>query len=110
VWAPPPEVAPQLIYDMLQLYVEKPRSTAMIFLIPRVLQRQWSRLSRCVHEVGVYPRSLVPIVHNLYLTIPIVVLLIPFHVRQLPDPRVDPTPDTPLRRTHKQLAASLRGL
>jgi hypothetical protein len=81
VWAPPPEVAPQLIYDMLQLYVEKPRSTAMIFLILRVLQRRWSRLSRCVHEVGVYPRSLVPIVHNSYLTIPIVVLLIPFHVR-----------------------------
>jgi hypothetical protein len=95
---------------MLQIYVEKPLSTAMIFLIPWVLQQRWSRLSCCVLEVGVYPRALVPVSHNSHLTIPIVLLLIPFHVRVLPDPRLDPTPDTALRLTHKQLAASLRGL
>jgi hypothetical protein len=69
VWAPPPEVAPQLIYDMLQIYVEKPLSTGMLFLIPRVLQRRWSRLICCVLEVGVYPRALVPVSHNSHLTI-----------------------------------------
>jgi hypothetical protein len=102
--------APQLIYDMLQIYVEKPLSTGMFFLIPRVLQRRWSRLSCCVLEVGVYPRALVPMSHNSHLTIPIVLLLIPFHVRVLPDLRLDPAPDTTVRRLHKQLATSLRGL
>jgi hypothetical protein len=110
VWDPPLEVAPQWIYDMLQIYVEKPLSTAMIFLIPRVLQRRWSRLSCCVLEVSVYPRALVPVSHISHLTIPIVLLLIPFHVPALPDPRLDPTLDTTLRRTHKQLATSLREL
>jgi hypothetical protein len=34
VWALPPEVAPQLIYDLLQMHVERPLSTAMILIIP----------------------------------------------------------------------------
>jgi hypothetical protein len=106
----PPEVAPQLIYNMLQIYVSKPLSTGMIFLIPWVLQQQWSHLSGCVLEVCVYPRALVPVSHNSHLTIPIVLLLIPFHVRVLPDLRLDLAPDTTLRRLHVQLAASLRGL
>jgi hypothetical protein len=33
VWAPPPEVAPQLIYDLLQMHVKMPLSTAMIMII-----------------------------------------------------------------------------
>jgi hypothetical protein len=109
VWAPLPEVAPQLIYDMLQIYLEKPLSTGMIFLISWVVQRRWSRLSCCVLEVGVYPLALVPVSHNSHLTIPIVLLLIPFHVRVLPDLRLDPAPNTNLRRLHKQLATSLHG-
>jgi hypothetical protein len=110
VWAPPPEVAPQLIYDMLQIYVEKPLSTSMIFLIPWVLQQRWSCLSCCILEVGAYPCALVPVSHNSHLTIPIVLLLIPFHVRVLPDLKLDPAPDTNLRRLHKQVATSLRRL
>jgi hypothetical protein len=42
IWAPPPEVAPQLIYALLQLYVEHPLTAAMILLLPRVIQKRWS--------------------------------------------------------------------
>jgi hypothetical protein len=58
----------------------------------------------------VYPCSVIPIVHNLYLTIPIVILYIPFHVRCLPDSRLDPAPQTSLRQAHMQLEPSLPGV
>lgn len=34
IWAPPPEVARQLIYALLQLYVERALTMAMILLLP----------------------------------------------------------------------------
>jgi hypothetical protein len=110
IWAPPPEVAPQLIYALLQLYVERPLTTAMIILLPRVLQKRWSRASRCVHEIGCYPRNLLPLAHSSSLTIPVVVLYIPFHVRSLLPPRLDAPASTALRRSHRQHAASVRGV
>jgi hypothetical protein len=110
IWAPPPEVAPQLIYALLQIHVERPLTTAMIILLPRVLQKRWSRASRCVLELGCYPRRILPIVHHSPLTIPVVVLYIPFHVRSLQPARMDAPPSTTLRRTHRQHAASVRGM
>ena len=92
------------------MHVKMPLSTAMILIILQVLQKRWSCANRRIQEIGVYPRSVIPIVHNSFLTIPIVILYIPFHVRCLPDPRLDPAPQTSLRRAHKQLVASLRGV
>jgi hypothetical protein len=54
-WMPPPEIAAQLLFSLLQLYVEKPLTNTMLILIPRILQRCWTRLSRFILEVGVYP-------------------------------------------------------
>jgi hypothetical protein len=78
-------------------YVERPLTTAMTIVLPRVLQRRWSRASRFVVEIGVYPRKEVPTVCHALLTIPVVVLYIPFHVRCFPDPRLDSPSQTPLR-------------
>jgi hypothetical protein len=110
VWTPPPEVASQLLYFLLQCHVEKPLTTAMIVILPRVLQRRWSRASRHVREIGVYQRHEVPFVFHSYLTIPVVILFIPFHVPMLPEPRLDPAPPTASQRLHRQHATLMRGV
>jgi hypothetical protein len=102
VWFPPPEIGPQLLYFLLQCYVERPLTTAAVVILPRVLQRKWSRPCRHVIEVGSYQRNMVPFAYRSLLTIPVVILLIPYHVRCLPDPRVDAPPTTALRQVHRQ--------
>jgi hypothetical protein len=109
-WFPPPELAAQLLYFLLQCYVEKPLTTAACVVLPCVLQKKWSRPSRHVLEVGVYQRDIVPFAHRSLLTIPVIVLLIPFHTRCLPTPRLDPAPTTALRQYHRQQAALVRGV
>jgi hypothetical protein len=79
-------------------------------VLPRVLQKKWSRPSRQVIEVGIYQRDMVPFAHRSLLTIPVVVLLIPLHVRCLPQSRLDPAPTTALRQYHRQQAALMRGV
>jgi hypothetical protein len=97
VWAPPPKLAGQLLHFLLHVYVEAPLTTAALLLIPRTLQRRWQGMSRTVvQEVGIYQRATVPVICHAHLTIPIVLLLIPFHIRRLPTvSRLDPTPTSP---------------
>jgi hypothetical protein len=110
VWFPPPEIGPQLLYFLLQCHVERPLTTAARIVLPRVLQHKWSRPSRHVIEVGIYQRDQVPFAFRSLLTIPIVALLIPFHIRRLPDPRLDALPTTALRQFHQQQATLVRGV
>jgi hypothetical protein len=110
VWFPPPEIGSQLLYFLLQCYVERPLTTAALIVLPRVLQRKWSRPSRHVMEVGIYQRGAVPFAFRSLLTIPVVVLLIPFHIRCLPDYRLDAPPTTALRQFHRQQATLVRGV
>jgi hypothetical protein len=107
---PPPEIAAQLLFFSLQLYAEKPLLTSMLILVPRILQRRWTRLSRFILEIGVYPRILIPAMHRSILTIPVVLLYIPPHVRHLGPPRLDTAPSTSNRYLHWQHAAFVRGL
>jgi hypothetical protein len=82
----------------------------MLVVLPRTLQRKWSRPSRHVVEIGVYQRLEVPFVNRSFLTIPIILLLIPFHVRTLPPTRLDTASPSPLRLFHRQQAALVRGV
>jgi hypothetical protein len=45
IWTPPPEIAYQIIYQFLQIFVQSPLDTATIMLIPHVMPRRLSRLS-----------------------------------------------------------------
>jgi hypothetical protein len=65
---------------LLLCHVEAPLTTAAIILIPRVLQQRWQGMSNVVVEIGIYQRDEVPIVCHTHLTIPVVILLIPYHV------------------------------
>jgi hypothetical protein len=84
-----------LLFFLLKCYEELPLTTAALVLVLRVLQRRWSRASRQVVEIGVYPRSSIPFVCRTTLTIPVVLLLVPFHVRRLESPRLDSSPLAP---------------
>jgi hypothetical protein len=96
IWTPPPEVAPQLIFFLLQCPVEKPLTTAALIVIPWILQKRWSRGSKHVFlKMGLYQRATVPLAHHSFLSIPIVLLWIPCHIRSLPPLRLDPAPQTP---------------
>ena len=68
-------------------------------------------MSRVVQEVGVYQHPLVPFVCQTVLTTPVVVLLIPFHIRVLPNlPRLDVAPISPNQRMHETAKKHLRGV
>jgi hypothetical protein len=111
VWTPPPEIAAQLLHFLLLSYVESPLTTACLILIPRVLQRRWARMSRAVVEVATYQRAVIPFVCHTSLTIPAILLYIPFHVHSLPDPdRLDPSATTAAQKLHETAATSLRGM
>ena len=109
-WCPPPEVAYQLLYFLLTCWTEKPLTTSALLLIPRILQRQWSRVSRQLIEVGVYQKNCIPELPKSHLSIPSVLVLIPTHVRTLPRDRLDPSSATATERWHRKQAELLRGL
>jgi hypothetical protein len=110
IWCPPPEAAYQIIFHLLQCWTERPLTTSAIIIIPRILQKRWSRLSRHVVEIGVFPQDEVPHQHSPLLSIPLVLLYIPPHVRTFPITRVDSPPITADSRWHQEQAGLLRGL
>jgi hypothetical protein len=110
IWTPPPEVAAQLLHFLLLSYVEASASTSCLLLIPRILQLRWSRMSRIVLTIGIYQRSFIPLYCHSVLTIPVVLLYIPCHVRALPIHRLDSSALTTRQRLHQAEATSLRRL
>jgi hypothetical protein len=111
IWAPPPEVAAQLIFFLLQCWTEKPLSTAFALIVPRVLQKHWHRVSRHVLEICVFPRDVIPAPWtNQLLKIPACLLYVPSHVRSLPKTRLDTAPLSSQQRYHQQQATFMRGL
>jgi hypothetical protein len=112
LWCPPPEIARQFIAHVILLWTESPHDTSVLFLIPRILQRQWSSLSRHIVEVKVIQPPLLPWRPDSVLPIPVVLLHLPTYVRSLPSipDRLDrPTPP-PDAEWHREQADFLRGL
>ena len=97
VWAPPVEMAPQLLSWILTLWTEAPESTSALIFLPRILQRQWQRMSRYIERLQ--PRD--PDQHShdffyftdpagsIYHHLPLTVLYLPPFVATLPEPRVE---------------------
>jgi hypothetical protein len=89
IWTPTPEIARQAISTFLDCWVETPLTMGAIFLVPRVLQRDWSRIS---HSITEYPATLprhLPPNCQYDSDIPFVLLAIFPHVRSLDEPRLD---------------------
>lgn len=112
IWTPMPEIARQAIAAFMDAWVEVPLNTGAIFLIPRVLQRSWSHVSRSVVEISlVFPRNL-PLDCQYDSDIPIVVLAVYPHCRTLepPDERMDVFPGDRAPRWIQNQVEGLHGL
>ena len=109
-WTPAPELARQALVSFMHAWVQSPRDTSAIFLIPRILQREWGRISRHVHEVGVFRPSLLPPAVSYPSLFPFVFLHVRPFVPALGPPRLDsPSPAKP-NNWHRVQAEEVRGL
>jgi hypothetical protein len=112
IWTPSPEIAHQATTTFLDLWVEKATCTAAIFMIPRILQKDWGVLSKHVVELGIFdPRDL-PWGCRYSCLIPLCLLYVPHYVRTLPPPsRLDVrSSSSRFERWCADQAAELRGL
>jgi hypothetical protein len=115
IWTPGPELARQAITAFLDIWVETPLSqTGGLFLIPRVMQRDWFSLSKHVRVIGTYyPATQLPATCAYSSEIPLVVLYCQPYVRSLPlSPdrmEYDAAPYGDVR-WHEQQADAVRGL
>jgi hypothetical protein len=105
IWTPTPEIACQAITCFLDIWVKQPHNTTAIFLIPRILQHNWSNLSRHVVEIGVVnPDTLPPSCRYFSDIPPFVALTVLPYQWQLPDLRLDasaPQPQYPAWIRHQ---------
>ena len=111
LWTPPPEMASQAISFLLQTWVEKPYTTSALFFIPRILQREWRKLSKHIIELA----PLIPAMKSDWPTVhllPVTVLYLPKFVPCLlpPSHRVDEPAIPTNARWHRQQADVVRGL
>ena len=86
IWTPRPEVAAQTISFVLKAWIEQPHTSSAVFVVPRVLTRDWQHLSRHVVTVGIFSPGDCPVIHHL---LPVVVLFMAPFVRCTPSLRLD---------------------
>lgn len=105
-----PLEAAQAIDAALMAYVEAPLITSAIFLIPRVMQRDWQRVSKYCVALGVFAPSVVPtkVSHD----IPFVLCYLKPHVPTMPSDResMDCSAIPGYLRRHLRFADTLRGM
>lgn len=79
IWTPPPECGRQVIRTFICSWVQSPNNTSGIFLLPRIMQRQWGRVAKYVQERGVYHAGLLPDPYRFHAHLPFVLLYVPPH-------------------------------
>jgi hypothetical protein len=78
IWALVPEVARQALVRFLDIWVEGATRTSGLFLVPRVLQKEWEYICKHVITVGkFYPWVVLPASCAYDSHIPLVLLYIP---------------------------------
>jgi hypothetical protein len=111
VWVPVPEVARQALVRFLDIWVEGPTTTSALFLVPRIMQKDWGYICKHVIMIGEYYPWTLPEDCAYDSHIPFVLLYVPLHVRTLPPPSLDKsTPAAFHRKWHTEQADYLRGL
>ena len=113
VWTPPPEMASQTISFVLQTWIEQPYTTSALFFIPRILQREWRKLSRHIIELTPILPTATPTQGQAQAhLLPITVLFLPKFIPLLSSyqHRVDRSSLSKNARWHREQADVLRGL
>jgi hypothetical protein len=110
LWFPAPEWAHQLLNAVVNVWVERPWDTEAFFIIPRVFQRDWGRVSKHIIELGLHPAADIPD-YGALTDIPCLILHLPCYVRSLPPPRwMEPPTRSQREEWHREQAEHLRGL
>jgi hypothetical protein len=110
LWTPPPECGRQVIGSFLRNWVQLPEETSGVFLLPRIMQRQWGRMAKYVQERGVFHAGLLPTPYAFAADLPFVLLYVPPHTPVLRRDRMELPPSAQPRGWHKHQAAAVRGL
>jgi hypothetical protein len=110
LWFPAPEWAHQLIDAVVNAWTEQPWGTEAFFIIPRVFQRDWGRVSKHIQELGQHASDTIPD-YGETTDIPCILLHLPCYVRTLPLPRwMDGPARPPGTEWHQEQAEYVRGL
>ena len=112
VWTPSPECARQAIDFFLTTWVESPLDSAGIFIIPRVLQKDWHYMSRHIQEFGVFDPVSLPDKCLQHSLIPFCILICYPHIRRIsPETGLDRDTSSPINEKWFQHQAEfVRGL
>ncbi len=73
LWCPSPQFGRQCILEALLAWVEAPFDSGHLFIIPRIMQRDFGRMAKFVKFIGVFwdlPLSFVPVVPFLVFYLP----------------------------------------
>jgi hypothetical protein len=103
-------LSPELV-RFLDIWVEGPTKTSGIFLVPRIIQKDWGYICKHVLVLGEYYPGTLPEMCSYNSRIPFVLLYVPRYVRCLPLPSLVGSTPTPLHgKWHTEQADHLRGL
>ena len=110
IWCPPPELGRQVITFLLNMWVEQPRTTSALVVLPRTCSASYWGLSKYIRHRGtIYPAKT-----SLYpppvLPIPIEVFYIAPHLPALPLPSSYQPASHPDAYQHRKEADAMRGL
>ena len=94
---------------MVNAWEENPWNTEAFFVVPRVFQNKWGRVSKQVVEVATFGAGSVP-AYGDNTDIPCVLLHLPCYVRRLPRPQPKGAPHFKTDQWHRDQAEHVRGL
>ena len=111
IWTPSPELGRQSLGHFMDCWVERAHETAAIFVIPRIMQRDWGNISKHIFDIGTFYPTELPSMCAFPSLIPFCVLHIPCFVRALPLRRLEPAPSSNRPEGwHQRQADYVRGL
>jgi hypothetical protein len=113
VWCPPPETTRQLLCSLMLLWTESPWTTSFTLVVPRILIRQWSRISKAAKVFGPFAYTSLPTDARHPLRIPVMIIHTAPHLRCLPTLATSRMASLALPHDaewHREQAALLRGL
>merc|ERR1712232_724380 len=110
IWCPPPELGRQVITFLLNMWVEQPRTTSAVVILPRTCSACYWGLSKYIrHCFTIYPAE-TPLYPPPVLPIPIEVFYIAPHVPSLPLPSRHQPSFHSNAYQHRKEADAMRGL
>ena len=108
IWCPPPEICRQLLYFLMNMWVERPFTTSCLIFVPRTCSASYLGLSRYIRNIGTIKPHEQPLRYSPLLPIPIEIFYIKPHVSELPNKNRRETFSHPELLQHRKEAEEMR--